>query len=242
MLVYCYTACIILPKYMPPTPKQFSHFEKLGILVCIAILAFALFLVSDEIKAALYTAIFWIEGAIMSQPVLGAIAFFIFSAISAMLAFASTVLLIPSAILVWGMPLTFLLLLGGWIVGAIFTYWIGSRFARPTLAFFATEEKLSYYEHLVSQETRFWMILLFCLAVPSEIPGFILGAMRYDFAKFVLAVIIAEAVYALGSVLIAQNILDKEILPTGGVLLILIVLVSAASAAFMHLTRAKKPK
>ncbi len=220
-------------------PKHFSLAEKLGVLICIAISAYVLFLVSDEIVSVSYGAIFWIESVIMSQPLLGTVAFFIFSALSAVLAFASTVLLIPSAILVWGMPLTFLLLLGGWIIGAIFTYWIGSRFARPALTFFVREEKLSRYELLVSKEARFWMILLFCLAVPSEIPGFILGAMRYDFAKFVSAVIIAEAVYALGSVLIAQNILDKEILSTGGAILFLITVVTAASAVLMRLAHTK---
>ena len=56
--------------------------------------------------------------------------------------------------------------------------------------------------------------------------------MRYDFARFISAVIIAEAVYALGSVLIAQNILDKEILSTGGGVLFLIIVVTAASAVF----------
>jgi len=230
-------------EYMPFTPKQFSHFEKLGLLVGIVVLAFALFLVSDKIAIALYGAIFWIESAIISHPLLGAIAFFLFSVISAIFAFASTILLIPSAILVWGMPLTFFMLLGGWIMGTIITYWIGSKLARPALAFFATEKKLSYYEHLISQEARFWMILLFCLAVPSEIPGFILGAMRYDFTKFVSAIIVTETVYALGSVLIAQNILDKEILSTGGLLLLLIVTITAASALLIHLaTRAKKLK
>lgn len=219
--------------------KYASRFEKLGALALIVALVLALFLASETITDALYALIFWGEGLINAQPLLGTIAFFALSALSAILAFASTILLIPSAILVWGMPLTFLLLLGGWIAGAIITYWIGSRLARPALAWLVTEQKLSHYERLVSKETKFWMILLFCLAVPSEIPGFILGAMRYDFAKFISAVIIAETIYAFGSVLVAQDILDKEILSAGGIILLSVVLITAASTVLIHMTRKK---
>lgn len=214
-----------------------AHLKRLGIAAAAIALALALFLVSENIGAVFYSAIFRIEDLIASQPLLGSIFFFALSALSAIFAFASSILLVPSAILVWGMPLTFLLLLGGWIAGSMLTYWIGARLARPTLALFVTEKKLFRYEQLISKEARFWMILLFCLAVPSEIPGFILGAMRYDFARFISAVIIAETAYALGSVLVAQNILDKEIVATGVTIVVSAVLVAVASATLIHITR-----
>ncbi|MFZ2299726.1 MAG: VTT domain-containing protein [Candidatus Moraniibacteriota bacterium] len=196
---------------------------------------------SDRVVAVLYDAIFWVENLIHTQPLLGAASFVLLSALSAILAFASSIPLVPSAILVWGMPLTFFLLLSGWVFGSIITYWVGVWFARPTLAFLITEEKLVRYEKLASAKTRFWMILVFCLAVPSEIPGLILGAMRYSFAKFIAAVILAETVYAFGSVLIAQNILDKEIFSTGGIILFLIAVVTLA-AALTRLQYKKPPK
>lgn len=212
---------------------------KVGVAALVTVTAILLISpASDKAIAALYSAIFWIEDSIHAEPLLGALSFVLLSALSAILTFASSIPLVPSAILVWGIPLTFFLLLGGWVIGAIFTYWIGTRFTRPVLLFFVSEEKLARYELLVSKEARFWMILLFCLAVPSEIPGFILGAMRYDFAKFISAVIIAEAVYALGSVLIAQNILDKEILSIGSMVMLLIVVV-AVSALLVRMYRTK---
>lgn len=222
-----------------PTIHQL-HLKRLGVTAVIIALALALFIVSERISAAFYGAIFWIENVINAQPLLGSLIFFALSALSAILAFASTVALLPSAILVWGMPLTFFLLLGGWIAGTILTYWIGSRLARPAMTFFVAEEKLSHYEHIISKEAKFWVILLFCLAVPSEIPGFILGAMRYDFAKFISAVLIAETVYALGAVLIAQNILDKEIVSTGAIVILLFILIAAASTTLIRLNRARK--
>lgn len=223
------------------TSKQLSYLQKSGGAAFIAILiALILFLASEKIESVFYGAIFRVEDLIASQPLLGSVFFFALSALSAIFAFASSILLIPSAILVWGMPLTFLLLLGGWIAGSMLTYWIGARLARPVLAFLVTEKKLSHYERLISKEARFWMILLFCLAVPSEIPGFILGAMRYDFAKFISAVIIAETIYALGSVLVAQNILDKEIISTGAIIALFVIVAITASAILIRVTRKKR--
>ena len=43
-----------------------------------------------------------------------------------------------------------------------------------------------------------WAATLRCLAVPSELPGYWFGALRYPVAKFMIAIGIAEAVYATG--------------------------------------------
>lgn len=47
-----------------------------------------------------------------------------------MVAFASSVVLVPSAILAWGKPVTFFLLWGRWIAGAAAAFGIG-RLAGP---------------------------------------------------------------------------------------------------------------
>lgn len=218
--------------------KQPFHSGKLRMIAFLAIVVlFLFFLNSERFEDAFYSVIFWGEDLINSQPFFGTIFFFLLSALSAIFAFASTILLLPSAILVWGIPLTFLLLLGGWIAGAIVTYWIGAWLARPALAFIVSEKKLLQYESLISKKAKFWMILLFCLAVPSEIPGFILGAMRYDFPKFISAVLIAETVYALGVISAAQNILDKEIISASGIVFLFIILITAASIALIRMKR-----
>lgn len=220
--------------------KQPLHFGKLRIVAFLAIIVLSLlFLNSERFGDAFYNVIFWGEDLINSQPLFGTLFFFLLSALSAIFAFASTILLLPSAILVWGIPLTFLLLLGGWIVGAMVTYWIGAWLARPALASLISEKKILHYESLVSEKAKFWMILLFCLAVPSEIPGFILGAMRYDFPKFISAVLIAETIYALGVISAAQNILDKEIVSASSIVFLFIIMITAASIALIRMKRKK---
>ena len=51
---------------------------------------------------------------------------------------------------------------------------------------------------------KLWAATLLCLAVPSEIPGYLFGARRYSFAKFIFAIGIAEAVYAFGVIVVTQ--------------------------------------
>ena len=43
----------------------------------------------------------------------------------------------------------------------------------------------------ISAKATFPLVLLFQLAVPSEIPGYVLGALRYHFGKYLAARAIA---------------------------------------------------
>lgn len=190
-------------------------------------------------KDFFYALIFWTEELMNSQPLLGALAFLLLSAFSAILAFASTVPLVPSALLAWGGPLTFLLLLAGWLMGAMIAYWVGLRLARPTITSFVTQEKFNRYEHFITQKTGFWVILLFCLAVPSEIPGYVLGTMRYSFRRFITAMFIAEGIYGIGILLIAQNILNQSLASIASLILIFSFLFGTASAMFLSLEKRK---
>ena len=49
-------------------------------------------------------------------------------------------------------------------------------------------DKLAKYRDYVSQRMKFWAVLLFCIAVPSEIPGYLFGSMHYPFRKFLAGV------------------------------------------------------
>jgi uncharacterized membrane protein YdjX (TVP38/TMEM64 family) len=153
------------------------------------------------------------------------VVFFFFSSISAMLAFVSSAVLVPAANLVWGRLVTFVLLWGGWITGGMFAFLVG-RLARPFLMRIGYGEKLEKYREYVSRRTQFWMVLLFCLAIPSEIPGYVLGGARYPFGKFVGAVALAEGVYALalvfaGEKLLTANRLQLMLIVSGAVLIAL---------------------
>lgn len=177
----------------------------------------------------------WAEGIMRAHPVGGSVVFFGLSAISAMLAFASSAVLVPPANEVWGKPVTFLLLWGGWVAGAIAAYAIG-HFARPLLVRVVGKKKLESYQGLVSKRMKFWAALLFCFAIPSEIPGYVFGGLHYAFWKFLAAISIAEATYALGVIVAGESLLDAK---PGALVAIVGILVGVAVGAGM-LLRARR--
>lgn len=180
----------------------------------------------------------WARTLIERNPVLGAVVFFLFSAISAMLAFASSTVLVPAANLVWGKPITFLLLWGGWVAGAFAAYGIG-RLARPLVRRLGYGPKLKEYEQYVSSRMKFWAVLVFCLAVPSEIPGYVFGGLQYPFWKFISAMAIAEAVYALGVIIAGDSLLSANPLTLFVTIGVMVLILVGATLALRRLKKSK---
>jgi len=180
----------------------------------------------------------WATVVMNAHPVIGAAVFFLFAAISAMLAFASSVVLVPPANLVWGKLITFLLLWGGWIAGAIAAFGIG-KVARPLLIRLGYRETLDEYQQFVSKRMKFWAAVLFCIAVPSEIPGYLFGGLRYPFLKFLGAIAIAESIYAFGIVIAGQSLVAAKPFPLIAIVAILIIV---AVGARLRLKTLKKQK
>lgn len=179
-----------------------------AVVGCIGLGAAFLFL-TPSVGEGIDRAVAWAEQLMERHRLAGAAVFFVFSALSAMLAFASSAILVPPATLVWGQPVTLLLLWGGWVAGAIAAYGIG-RLAFPLLRHSGYQEKLEKYQDYVSRRMSFWMVLLFCIAIPSEIPSYLFGSLRYPFWKFLAAMATAELGYALGIVIAGEGLLiDK---------------------------------
>lgn len=191
---------------------------------------------SNTFRQLIASVTVWAQQLMEEHPARGAAVFFLFSAVSAILAFASSVVLVPPANLVWGKLGTFFLLWGGWLAGAMLTYGIG-KVARPWLNRIGYRDKLEKYEQYVSNRMPFWALFLFCLAVPSEIPGYLFGSMRYPFWKFMAAIGIAEALYAIGAVVAGESVLFAE---TGPLIGILVLMVATAVGAGLWLRRLKK--
>jgi uncharacterized membrane protein YdjX (TVP38/TMEM64 family) len=206
-------------------------------LVAVLSLLFALPF-SATFKNAVAEAIAWAESVMSAHRVAGAAVFFLFAAISAMLAFTSSVVLVPPANLVWGKLTTFLLLWGGWIAGAIAAFGIGNV-ARPLLVRLGYQNKLSKYQQFISRRMKFWTTVLFCIAVPSEIPGYVLGGLRYPFLKFLGAIAIAESIYAFGIVIAGQNLVTAKPVP---LIVAIATLIIIATTARLLLQKLKKQK
>lgn len=208
-------------------------------IVLVAIVSFLIALpYSATFKSYAGKAIDWAEAIMSGHPVAGAAVFFLFAAISAMLAFTSSVVLVPPANLVFGKLITFLLLWGGWIAGAMAAFGIG-KVARPLLMRWGYQERLEKYQQFVSRRMKFWTTVLFCIAVPSEIPGYLLGGLRYPFLKFLGAIALAESIYAFGVVIAGQSLVAAKPLPLISMIAVLVIILISAR---LLLRKVRKPK
>lgn len=181
----------------------------------------------------------WAKVIMDAHPIMGAAVFFLFAATSAMLAFTSSVVLVPPANLVWGKLITFLLLWGGWIAGAIAAFGIGSV-AHPLLVRLGYQGTLDRYQQFVSKRMKFWAVLVFCFAVPSEVPGYLFGGLHYPFLKFLAAIAIVESIYAFGIVIAGENLVAAKPLSLLTTVAILIVIGVAARLLLRRLKKRKR--
>lgn len=163
------------------------------LVVIIAIILWSSALLENLLLDAAST----LEIYIKENPVLGVLIFIGLGIISTLLSFFTSIPLVPIAVLIWGASNVFLMLMAGWLMGSIISYYIGAYAGYPIIRHVVPTEKLEVYQEKVSRRTPFWIIYLFRLSLPAEIPGYILGIIRYKFWKYFLATFLAELPFAL---------------------------------------------
>ena len=176
-------------------------------LICAVL---ALVASSDALHDALIRLLNAVGPLIRTYPAWGISLFVLFSAVSAMLAFFSTAVMVPAAITTWGAPATILLLWIGWLLGGISAYALARFLGRPVVKTLTTGEALASFEHRITARAPFRVVLLFQLAVPSEVPGYILGLARYSFHKYMLVLGIGELPYTVGTVYLGTSFLERR--------------------------------
>lgn len=205
--------------------QMFSHLAyRRHILFLAIIIIVAGFITSSDVLHTKSAEIITASEAIISRsPVLGMLLFVLLAMISAMLAFFSSAILVPIGVYTWGSITCLVLLWVGWLLGGVTAFCIGRYFGRPVASKLIGEAKISHFEKQLGRHARFIHILLFQAALPSEVPGYVLGALRYRFSLFLLALAIVELPYALGTVYLGTRFLERDVVPLlligfGGVL------------------------
>ena len=185
--------------------------KQVGALVLV-VTALVVVAVSDVLHGTLTSVLDAVEPVITERALWGAVAFTILAALSAMLAFFSSVILVPVALQVWGYQETMVLLWLGWTLGGVTSYLIGKSLGRSIVTRLAPKDAFDRFERLVTRRTPFGHILLFQLTLPSEIPGYVLGTLRYSFWKYLLALCLAEIPFVLATTAIGAGLLQQELL------------------------------
>lgn len=150
------------------------------------------------------------EPVIREHAVAGAIIYVLLSAISAIVFFFSTAVITPVAVEAFGPFAAFALLWLGWIIGGVTAFGIGRRFGRPVVSWFVDPLRIQEYERRAKQIVSFRHVLLFQLAVPSEIPGYVLGLAGCRFRTYALAMALGELPFAIGAVYLGESFLDRN--------------------------------
>jgi uncharacterized membrane protein YdjX (TVP38/TMEM64 family) len=180
-------------------------------IVLVAMVAGLLVLaLSDPVHRAVLEVFGAAKGIIEQHPIVGALLFMVLSALAAMLAFFSSAVLVPAAVYAWGPVVCSALLWAGWMLGGIASYALAYRFGEPVMRWLAPGKSIARYQARIRDEASFGFILLFQLALPSEIPGLVLGLAHFPLARYLLALAIVELPYAVGTTLLGASFVSRR--------------------------------
>jgi uncharacterized membrane protein YdjX (TVP38/TMEM64 family) len=184
-------------------------FVRQGAALLLAVVVLALAASSDQLHGLFKAAVEWSQPIIAERSGLGMLLFVVLSALSAMLAFFSSAVFVPLALNSWGQPVTVVLLWLGWLLGGLFSYLVGRYPGRRFLRWLSPKKADSLEESFL-KNAKFPLVLLFQMALPSEVPGYLLGALRYSVLKYLLALGLTEVPFVLGTVYLGEGFLQRD--------------------------------
>jgi uncharacterized membrane protein YdjX (TVP38/TMEM64 family) len=149
-------------------------------------------------------------GIIDAHPITGPFLFILVSSLSAMMVFFSSALLVPVAVVTWGREATLFLLWIGWLAGGALSYAVGRYPGRSMLRWLVRPRLVRKYERRFSSRTALPLVVLLQLAMPSEVPGYLLGSVRYSFSRYMLVLALAELPYGIGAVYLGDGLARGE--------------------------------
>ncbi len=173
----------------------------------------ALLIFSDGIHSLLVRALAEADRTAATHPVWAVTLVVGFSAVAAMLAFVSSWIVVPFAVFTWGTTGALLILWTGWLIGGAGTYAIGRFLGRPAVRWLVSAPTLGGYEDRISHHSPFGIILLAQFALPSEIPGYLLGIVRYPFHRYLAALAIVELTYGVATIYLGVGIVQRRAAP-----------------------------
>jgi uncharacterized membrane protein YdjX (TVP38/TMEM64 family) len=195
----------------PPIKSDWLPKAKRRVSVLLLLAAgLALVASSEQLHVWLIEFLSRAEPFIRSKPVLGMSIFVLFAAVSAMLAFVSSAIIIPVGVYVWGEALSILLLWIGWTIGGICSYMISRYLGRRFVKAVSSGLWLERYENRISQKAPFALVLLFQAALPSEVPGYLLGLARYPFGRYLGALALVELPYAVVTIYFGASFIERR--------------------------------
>jgi uncharacterized membrane protein YdjX (TVP38/TMEM64 family) len=94
--------------------------------------------------------------------------------------------------------------------GGLASYGLAYRFGEPVMRWLAPGKSIERYRTRIRENASFGFILLFQVALPSEIPGLVLGLARFPLERYLMALAIAELPYAVGTTLLGASFVSRQ--------------------------------
>lgn len=179
----------------------------------IAAVLVALLLLSRGAHLALIRVLGAAQAVAVDHPTAAAALVVVFAAVAAMLAFVSSWVIVPFAIFTWGTTEALVLLWSGWLLGGMTSYALGRFVGRPAIRWLAQPAALARYEHRITPHSAFGLVLLLQLGLPSEIPGYLLGLVRYSFPWYLLSLGMAELLHGVATIYLGSQLLQRRTAP-----------------------------
>lgn len=214
-----------------------THRRRLFLLAVVLLLTVVV-ASSDALHAMVLSLVEAAEGLIERHPGWGVLVFVLLAALSAMLAFFSSVPIVPVGVYAWGEATCFVLLWSGWLLGGALSYLLGRILGRRIAGLFVSAEQLASYEEVITEHVSFFFVMLFQVALPSDLLGYVLGMARYRLVTYLAALGLADIPFALGAVYLGSSFLNRQY-----VLFVAIGLAGLALSAWVfYYLRARLPK
>lgn len=200
---------IAAPGRDQPVASWGGHRLRIGMLVLL-VFSLAALLSTDSVRQGLGKALIIVSPLLTGHPLIGPVLFVLLSALSSLLVFFSSAVLVPVAVYAWGKATTIFLLWCGWILGGTATYAMGRAFRKPLLPTRRFTSVMATYLDRMPAHLSWPLVLLLQLALPSEVPGYLCGFLHVRFRVYVTAVALAEIPYAVGTVLLGDSIVHAR--------------------------------
>ncbi len=165
---------------------------------------------SDAVHAAFVDVLAAAERLMRAYPRAGMAVFVLLSALSAMLSFFSSSALVPVGVYVWGPTATALMLWGGGVTGGIAGYWMARTLGRRLVKRLVPAAPFRRYETFFRTRAHWRTVLLFRVALQSELPSYVLGVLRYPFPRYLPMIVLAELPFVLFAVYLGETLLERN--------------------------------
>lgn len=192
---------------MPHHPLH--HRRVVFVLVILA--AVVAITTSDAVHDAFVDVLAIAERLMRAYPRAGMAIFIALSALSAMLSFFSSSALVPVGVFVWGPATTMVLLWTGGVMGGIAGYWMARTLGRGIVKRLVHEAPFRRYETFFRTKAHWRTVLLFRIALQSELPSYVLGVLRYPFARYLPMIVLGELPFVLLAVYLGESLLERDI-------------------------------